>query len=101
MAEQAEQAEQAETTDGGFREGMREGARDLRRDFSRERVEERLQEQVSETPILKHVLDLRLVFRAVLVGLALAVIAWLLVGPRFAAVLLILSFGLTWAFFTL
>jgi uncharacterized membrane protein len=56
----------------------------------------KLEETVREKPFLQHLLDLRLVVRAVVLGLVAAVIMWLLVGPASAGLTLLLVFFASW-----
>jgi hypothetical protein len=86
-------AEQAHSGSSGLRDGIRE----IRNDLSRERMETRIEDAIEEKPIVKYLIDLRILFRAVLIGLGLALFSWLLIGPRFAAFLLLVSFFASWA----
>ena len=56
----------------------------------------KLEETVREKPFLQHLLDLRLVARAVVLALVAALIMWLLVGPASAGLMLLLVFFGTW-----
>lgn len=80
-------------TSGG---SIREGAQQLRREMSSEHLNERLGEVVSQRPLLGHLLEWRVVGRALAVAAAVCLVFLLLVGPRSAAVLLVLSFFGAW-----
>ena len=86
-----------EVTEGGsVKEGLREGASELREDLSRDKIEGRLHEAVNERPLARHLLDMGLVLRAILIAVVVTLIAWLLLGPKLAALLLVISFGAAW-----
>jgi hypothetical protein len=89
MAERVEQG-------GGFREGLGEGVREMREGLSRDKIESRLDDAVSERPVTKHLLDLRIVVRALLIAAVLTLIVSLLLSPKLGAVVLIVSFGAAW-----
>jgi Flp pilus assembly protein TadB len=57
---------------------------------------ETLEKTVREKPFLQHVLDLRLVMRAVAFALVAALVIWLLVGPASAGFMLLLVFFASW-----
>ena len=63
----------------------------------REELNERLETAVRERPALWHVIDLRVVTRAVIAAFIAAVVVWLLIGPAAAAVILLLVFFGGWA----
>jgi hypothetical protein len=56
----------------------------------------KLEETVREKPFLQHLLDLRVVVRAVVFGLVAALLMWLLVGPASAGFMLLLVFFASW-----
>ena len=56
----------------------------------------KLEETVREKPFLQHLLDLRVVARAVVLGLVAALIMWILVGPATAGFVLLLVFFGSW-----
>ena len=93
-------ADSAETSwderDEGGDMGIADHARALRRDLSLERLEGRLEEAVSEQPFLAHVLDLRIVARAVMLCVAGALVAWILFGSAFAAIVMLMLFFGGW-----
>ena len=82
--------------DRGGDMGIADHARALRRDLSLERLEGRLEEAVSEQPFLAHLLDLRIVARAVMLCVAGALVAWILFGSAFAAIVLLMLFFGGW-----
>lgn len=88
-------AEEVETQPGGS-EGAREGFRELREDVSREKLESRLDEAVSDRPVLKYLLDLRIVGRALLIAAVLTLIVSLLLSPKLGALVLVVSFFAIW-----
>jgi Flp pilus assembly protein TadB len=89
-----EQSEQIGADDRDM--GIAEQARHLRGDLSTGRMEERLEQAMSERPILAHLLDLRIVLRAVILCVIGALIAWILFGPAAAAIAIVLLFFLGW-----
>jgi Flp pilus assembly protein TadB len=89
MAERVEES-------GGFREGLSEGVREMREGLSRDKIESRLDDATSERPVTKHLLDMRIVVRAVLIAAVLTLIVSLLLSPKLGAVVLVVSFGAAW-----
>jgi Flp pilus assembly protein TadB len=89
MAERVEQG-------GSLREGLGEGMREMRENLSRDNIENRLDDAVSERPVTKHLLDMRIVVRAVLIAAVLTLIVSLLLSPKLGAVVLVISFGAAW-----
>ena len=93
-------ADSAETSwderDEGGDMGIADHARALRRDLSFERLEGRLDVALSEQPFLAHVLDLRIVARAVMLCVAGALVAWILFGSAFAAIVMLMLFFGGW-----
>lgn len=75
------------------REDIRTGAREL---LSPGNVSERLEEAIDERPQAKHLIDLRIVARAVFIAVVLTVVCLILFSPAFAAVVLVLSFFASW-----
>ena len=65
--------------------------------MTREELNERLENAVRERPALWHVIDLRVVTRAVIAAFIAAVVVWLLIGPAAAAVVLLLVYFGGWA----
>jgi hypothetical protein len=86
----------ADTAETGA-SGLGDQVRALRGDFSLDRIEGRLEEAVSEQPFLAHLLDLRIVARAVMLCVAGALVALVLFSPAFAAFVLLLLFFGGWA----
>ena len=82
-------------TDGRDR-GIGDHAQELRGDFSVARMEQRIEQAMSEQPYLAHLLDLRVVLRAVILCAAGALIAWILFGPAAAAIAIVLLFFAGW-----
>jgi hypothetical protein len=87
---------QVEESGGGLRDGLGEGVRQLREDVSRDKIEGRLDEAVSERPVTKHLLDMRIVAKALLIAAVLTLIVALLLSPKLAALVLVISFGALW-----
>jgi Flp pilus assembly protein TadB len=81
---------------GGFREGLGEGMREMREGLSRDTIESRLDDAMSERPVTRHLLDMRIVVRAVLIAAVLTLIVSLLLSPKLGAVVLVISFGAAW-----
>ena len=94
MAESAD-TDFGERDEGGDM-GIADHARALRRDLSMERLEGRLEEAISEQPFLAHLLDLRNVARAVMLCVAGALVALILFGSAFAAIVLLMLFFGGW-----
>ena len=91
----AENVTQSST--GGLREGLGEGVRQLRDDVSRDKMESRLDEAVSERPVVKHLLDMRIVLKALAIAVVVTLIVWLGLSAKLAAVVLVLGFLGLWA----
>jgi hypothetical protein len=81
-------------TSGG--PGVGEQARALKDDLSTANLNESLEEAVSDRPLLGHLLDLRIVVRAVAIAVIVALLAWLLIGPGAAAIALVLLYFGSW-----
>jgi uncharacterized membrane protein len=75
---------------------MREGAREVRESMSRDRIEERLEQAVDERPMVRHALNIRAVLLAVAIAAVLTLVFGLLLGWQFGAIVLVLSFGISW-----
>lgn len=83
-------SEQAESSAGT----IGESARQIREGISPARVEERLEGSVSDRPLVRHLLNLRLVATAVAIAAVLALVVSLLLSPKLGAlVLLVVFFG--------
>lgn len=72
---------------------IRQGVREM---LSPEAANERLEEAVAERPLARHLIDLRIVGRAVLIAAVLTIISLILFGAVLAAVVLVISFFATW-----
>jgi hypothetical protein len=72
---------------------IREGVRDM---LSPSSANERLEEAVAERPLAKHLLDLKIVARAVAIAAVLTIVFAILASPIFGAVVLVLSFFASW-----
>jgi hypothetical protein len=81
---------------GGLREGLGDGVRQLREDVSREKIESRLDDAVTERPLIRHLLDMRIVVTALLIAAALTLIVSVLLSPKLGALVLVVSFGAAW-----
>ena len=87
---------QVEEDSGGLREGLGEGVRQMREDVSRDKIESRLDDAVSERPAIRHLLDMRIVVKALLIAAVLTLIVSILLSPKLGAVVLVLGFGGLW-----
>jgi Flp pilus assembly protein TadB len=72
---------------------LREGTREM---LSPGNVNERLEDAVAERPQVRHMLDLGVLLRAVLIAAVLTLICALLFSPVLAAFVLVLSFFAAW-----
>jgi len=72
---------------------MREGARDM---LSPERANERLEQVVAERPLVRHLLDFKILGRAVAIAAVLTIICAILFSPVLGAVVLVVSFFASW-----
>ena len=72
---------------------MREGAREM---LSPRGANERLEEAVAERPLARHLLDFKIVGRAVLIAAVLTIVCAILFSPILGAVVLVLSFFASW-----
>ena len=97
MAEQEQDTPEDVTETGTFKQGLREGKDEIRHEVSRDKLEGKLQEQISERPVVPHLLDWRVLGRAVAIAAILCAIFSLLLSPKFGAVVLILAFAASWA----
>ena len=61
-----------------------------------EKTNAKLEETVRDKPFLQHVLDLRLVARAVLFAFVAALVMWILMGPASAGLMLLIVFFGSW-----
>jgi Flp pilus assembly protein TadB len=77
-------------------EAMREDARQLRESVRKDNLEEKLEDVIQERPGVRPFLEVRPIAIAVGVAALLTIIAALLFSVAFAAVVLVLSFGITW-----
>jgi hypothetical protein len=96
MAEHAEEETADKTEDGGLREGLGEGMREMREDISLGKVEGRLDEAVEERPVMKHLLDLSVVLKAIAIAAVLTLILVVIGHPRLGAAVLVISFIASW-----
>ena len=92
-------AEHVEQGSGSLRDGLREGAREMRDEASRDKIESRLDDAVSDRPLVRHLLDLRNVLKALAVAAVLTLIVALLLSPKLGALVLVVSFGIAWVAF--
>lgn len=77
-------------------EAMREDARQLRESVRKDNLEEKLEGVMKERPGARPFFEVRPLVIAVGVAALLTIIAALLFSMAFAAVVLVLSFGITW-----
>ena len=82
--------------DVGFRESLSEGAGEIREDFSKDNIETKLRESVQERPVLKYLLDMGIVLRALLIAAIIClIVVW--VSPKAAGFFLVVGFLGAWA----
>ena len=74
------------------KQGLGAQARALRDDLAPSKMEEKLEAAVEERPTARHLLDFSIVGKALLIAAVVAAIVWLLIGPRLAAVVLLVLF---------
>jgi hypothetical protein len=87
---------QVDESSGGLRDGLGEGARQLREDMSRDKIEGRLDDAVAERPVVKHLLDIRIVVKALLIAAVATLIVSILLSPKLGAIVLVLGFLGLW-----
>jgi Flp pilus assembly protein TadB len=75
---------------------LREDAHRMRESVRRDNLEERLEGVVQERPGIQPFLEARPLVVAVTVAAVLTMIAVVLTSPAFGALVLVLSFGVTW-----
>jgi hypothetical protein len=85
-----------EEDSGGLREGLGDGVRQMREDMSRDKIESRLDDAVSERPLVKHLLDIGIVVRALLIAAVLTLIVSVLLSPKLGALVLVVAFFALW-----
>ncbi|HEX8646966.1 MAG TPA: hypothetical protein VF715_08680 [Thermoleophilaceae bacterium] len=78
------------------KQGVGAHARALKDDLSPDKVEGKLQEVVRERPKARFLLDFSIVAKALVAAVVIAGLLWLLVGPRLAAVALVVVFVGGW-----
>jgi Flp pilus assembly protein TadB len=61
-----------------------------------ERLNDTIESTVAERPLLQHLLDFRIVGRALAIAVVVALIVWLIVGPALAAIVLLLVYFGGW-----
>jgi Flp pilus assembly protein TadB len=96
MAEAETEPERVGGEGGSLREGLGEGVRQMREDVSRDKIEGRLDDAVSDRPLVRHLLDLRIVVKALLIAAVLTLIVSLLLSPKLGALVLVVAFGAAW-----
>jgi hypothetical protein len=75
------------------RSEIRQGVREM---LSPEEANERLEKAVEERPLARHLIDLRIVARAVLIAAVLTIVSLILFSAALAAVVLVISFFASW-----
>ncbi len=80
-------------------EQLRESLGQVREDYSPSNVNERLEDAVSDRPLARHLLDLKVVAKALVIAAVLTLIVSLLLSPKLGALVLVVSFGGAWYFF--
>lgn len=75
---------------------IRDSAREVRRRASLERVNERLEQSLASHPLLRHLLDLGVIAKALAVAIVLTLLVAVVFSPPLAAVVLVLSFFGGW-----
>ena len=81
---------------GGNDPGVREQARALKDEFHPRKLEESLEGVMEERPAARRMLDFDVVLKAVAIAAVVALLLWLLIGPKIAAVALVLVFVGAW-----
>jgi hypothetical protein len=76
--------------------GFGEQARALRDEVAPGKLEQKLEEVIEERPKAKHLLDFTIVGKALLAAVVVALLLWLIIGPRIAAVALVVVFIGAW-----
>jgi hypothetical protein len=89
-------AEEVGDTGAGFRESLRESASGLRKEASRDKLESRFDEALNERPLARHLLDLRIVVRALIIAAVLCLIVSLLLSPKLGALVLVAGYIAAW-----
>jgi VIT1/CCC1 family predicted Fe2+/Mn2+ transporter len=72
---------------------IRQGVREM---LSPEQANERLEQAVSERPLARHLIDLKIVGRALLIAAVLTIVTLILFSAVLAAVVLVISFFAAW-----
>jgi Flp pilus assembly protein TadB len=88
--DQPEQAPEGETPSAG------EQVKALREDLSPAKLNAKLEEVIEERPKTAHLLDFKIVGQALLAAAVVALILWLLIGPKIAALALVVVFLGVW-----
>lgn len=88
--------EEVTQSGGSLREGLRDGAREMREDMSRDKLEGRLNDAVDERPLVRHLIDLGVVVRALAIAAVLCLVVSLLLSPKLGALVLVLAFFGAW-----
>ena len=71
---------------------------EMKKDLDPDKLEERLTEVSKDKPLVRHLLDLRVVLRALLFAAVVALLALLLFSGKIAGVLLLFCFFGAWVF---
>jgi Flp pilus assembly protein TadB len=75
---------------------LREGFQEVRDQARPSEINPKLEEAVQNQPLLPHLLDFKVILKALAIGVVVALILFLLVSPMFAGVGLILFFFGAW-----
>lgn len=75
---------------------LKEGFREVRDQARPREINPKLEEAVQNQPLLPHLLDFKVILKALAIGAVVALILFLLISPMFAGVGLIISFFGAW-----
>jgi Flp pilus assembly protein TadB len=75
---------------------IRDDVRNMRESVSRDNLEQKLEEVVEEKPATRSFLEPRPILMAVAIAAVLTLIVALLLSVQLAALVLVLSFGISW-----
>jgi Flp pilus assembly protein TadB len=83
-------------TDRDEVKALRDDAHGVRDTFRKDNIEERLQDAMNDRPGVRSFLEFRPLGMAVLIATFLTLVSLVLFNASFAAVVLVLSFAITW-----
>ena len=95
MAEEGH-SENAEEVQSDRGTGLGDQARALKEDLAPARLKHELEEAIEDQPMARQLLSIEIVLRAAAVAAVVALLIWLIVGARLAAIALVVVFLGTW-----